>query len=165
MKRIGFFFGSAALAPALLVLLLLLPAGPALAQCGPGPWLWGRPGPLPMTTNFLLAPTSTAAMISSTSGCGPGRHASLETRQREFLATNFEPLTQQLARGGGPHLEAFAALLQCRDTARGAFARMTREKWGVLVPKGGRKPVALLIRLKIEIARDPTLAAGCAPAG
>jgi hypothetical protein len=73
---------------------------------------------------------SSAISCSKSSGCDAGpdiRTAS--TEQKVFLEVNLASLSRDAARGGGAHLNAFAAILGCEGKAQQRFVQLSRERY------------------------------------
>ena len=145
--------------------------GQALAKdCGPGPLvIQGNKGSLLQsfgaTTNATLLPTQTFAITSGTSGCSSSGIVNRDVEQRFFVAVHLENLSQQMAQGGGAHLDSLANLMGCRTESRARFAALTQRRFGALFPTDAVQPTELLASLKRELRHDPTLVEDCSRIG
>ncbi len=140
--------------------------GQANADCGPGPLVvQNNKGMLIQsfgaTTNATFLPTQTFAITSGTSGCSNSGIVNRDAEQRFFLAVNLDNISQQMAQGGGSHLNSLAGLLGCPVELYPRFARFTRRNFAALVPVEGAQPAELLTHLKREMRNDPQFAGGC----
>jgi len=143
--------------------LALAPTGTARAGCGVGTTIWeGYSGPIPwllaLTTDFF-----TFKGISTTFeilGCTPKDNifrglASAEVRH--YASSNFDRLAEDMARGQGEHLEAFAHLLQINQEDRAAFTALTQENLDVLIAHDNVTVAEFLTTLFDLMAEHKTL--------
>lgn len=151
----------------LVMLAGLLSATVALADegagCGLGKQVWvGQSGVvahvLAATTNNIISPASTS-ITSGTSGCDANGVIYRHKEQEVFVAVNFDTLSQEMAQGHGQNLQSLAALMGCSTVAYPEFARMTQDKYPVLMGSD-TSTMELISGLKREMATHPTLA-GC----
>lgn len=152
----------------LLAMFAYLPGllGQAQAECGPGPLVvQNKKGSLLQsfgaTTNASFLPTQTFAITSGTSGCSNSGIIKKDVEQRLFVAVHMDNIYQEMAQGGGSHLDALASLMGCQTVSYGRFAGVTRHNLGRLFPAGEVSPVELLARLKQTMRGDAALAQGC----
>ena len=121
--------------------------------------------PFMLTTAAPSLSSSTTwgfAHSSGTSGCGKkSKKSSFYLQQQEFVAFTIDNLSEQIAQGGGPHLQSLAALLGCPASDYPALAGMTRRNFGRLIPSTEIEPGEFLARLKDDIARDSRLSVRC----
>ncbi len=149
---------------------VMLIAGSAHAQygmagCGLGAILFGKDNTTGMqilaaTTNGTFF-NQTFAITSGTSNCSQGGVMKAEREQAAFAEVNFQDLKANMAAGGGEFLTSFATLLGCEDASKQSLARMTQEKFEVLVPSTSTTPIQMLVAVKQQIKASPTLAATC----
>jgi len=153
----------------LTMMLSLVMATNALADKGPGCGLGatlfkGKKGLVP---HVLAATTNGTSynqlfgITSGTLGCSEDAVVKKEKEQEVFVASNLQPLSQEMARGSGAHLDSLATLMGCTGAAHTDFARMTQEKFTSLFPDDATGTMDLLDGLKREIKADPRLASTC----
>lgn len=149
----------------LVMLVGLIGAGTAMADegsgCGLGKQVWvGQSGMmahiLAATTNNIISPAS-FSITSGTSGCDANGVIYREKEQEAFVAVNFDTLSQDMAQGHGQSLQSLAALMGCSAPVYPEFARMTQQKYDVLLASADTTTVELLAGLKREMAADATL--------
>jgi hypothetical protein len=154
---------------ALMGLLGYLPglSGQAQANCGPGPVVMQKNKgmllqSLGATTNATLLPTQTFAITSGTSGCSNSGIIKKDVEQRFFVAVHMQNIYQEMAQGGGVHLETLAVLMGCPAERHGDFARMTRRELERLYPaRSHLLPAEMLERLRQEMRAEAVLAQSC----
>jgi len=140
--------------------------GQAKANCGPGPVVTGMnkgmlQQSLGASTNATFLPTQTLAITSGTSGCSNSGVVIRDAEQRFFVAVNLANISQQMAQGGGSHLDSLAGLLGCPAELYPRFAGFTRRNFAALVPVEGTRPAELLTQLKRGMRSDPRFADSC----
>jgi hypothetical protein len=148
----------------------MLLAGAAHAQygqagCGLGAMLFGSDNGtgkqiLAATTNGLFG-TQTFGITSGTSNCTSGGIIKAEREQAAFAEVNFQDIKANMAAGGGEFLASFATLLGCEDSSKVTLAKMSQEKFEVIVPGTSTTPIQMLTTIKQQIKDSPTLAASC----
>lgn len=111
------------------------------------------------TTNAFVPPTF--GMTSGTIGCSPHSFAKKDQSGVTYAMTNFDPLTLEMAQGGGEFLDGFARSMGCGDAVTGAFGRMTQQKYRAIVRDGKVTPVEMFQNVKDQIRKDPVLASSC----
>ena len=89
------------------------------------------------------------------------KKSSFYLQQQKFVAVNIDNLSEQIAQGGGPHLQSLSALLGCPASDYPALAGMARRDFARLFPSAKIEPEALLARLKDDISHDPRLSDSC----
>ena len=134
------------------------------AGCGLGSMLFKENQPaqqiVAATTNGTFG-NQTFGITTGTLGCGPGLLKTEANRQEKFVASNIRDLSREMAAGQGEYVTSLASLLGCSEATVPAFGKFTQTRYGVLFPKQDIAPTAMLKTLKQEMAKDPTLAAGC----
>jgi len=151
---------------------VMLLAGSAHAQygeagCGLGSMVFGHentPGKqiLAATTNGFGG--QTFAITSGTSNCSAGGVMKAEREQAAFAEVNFQDLKGNMAAGGGEYLASFATLLGCEESSKVTLAKMSQDKFEVIVPSTSTTPVQMLASMKQQIKASPTLASSCTDA-
>ena|SRR3989339_949681 len=106
---------------------------------------------------FTSMPTYTLGVTSGTSGC-KGMVA-IDQERSEFIASNYDSLTEEAAQGKGLHLETLAGLMGCQSS-KAQFAQMTQKNFGSLFVDQA-DAVQVLERLKAGIKAQPALS--CTP--
>jgi hypothetical protein len=160
MKRLALAVGA----------LVMLVAGSAHAQygmagCGLGALVFGNENStgkqiLAATTNGTFG-SQTFGITSGTSNCVSGGVVKAEREQAAFAEVNFQDLKANMAAGGGEFLSSFATLLGCEDSAKQGLAKMSQEKFEVIVPNTSTTPIQMLTAIKQQIKTSPTLATTC----
>ena len=115
-----------------------------------------------VSTGVSSAATAASAKASGSSGCHEKtKKSSFYLQQQEFVAVTIDNLSEQIAQGGGPHLQSLAALLGCPASDYSKLATMTRQSYGQLFPSAETEPEVFLVRLKEEMRCNPSLAGRC----
>ena len=137
---------------------------PLKVEKGSGGSKKGSGEPVLFTTSAVSSSSTYGfAQSSGTSGCGGKGRAALEA-QAEFVAVAHEHLSEDIARGGGEHLNALAALMDCAPAVRPLLSARLQERLGGTLPGSTAQAEALLGSIRGEVAADAQLRAGC-PAG
>jgi DUF3015 family protein len=97
------------------------------------------------------------AISSGTSGCTNDGVIWASERANVFVASNFENLAQDIARGGGEHLASLAALMGVPAEQQTEFFAMTQERYLALLQPGDGSPVAMVKALHEAITHHPVL--------
>jgi hypothetical protein len=105
--------------------------------------------------------SQTFGITSGTSNCTSGGIVKAEREQAAFAEVNFQDLKGNMAAGGGEYLATFATLLGCEDSAKPGFAKLTQDKFEVLVPSASTTPIQMLSSVKQQIKSSPSLASAC----
>lgn len=74
---------------------------------------------------------------------------------KAYAAVNLDRLREDMARGGGEHLTAFAHLLGIRDTHRAEFYALARDRYPVLFSSEPTTSEVMLARLDVELGNHP----------
>ena len=104
--------------------------------------------------------TSPYYTLSTTSECADDALTWNELKQIEFISQGFDNLSRDMAHGNGEYIQSLAALMGC-SRVYPEFAGMTQRKFETLLEAG--TPMGVMRGLKLEIAADPKLSAGCTP--
>lgn len=147
--------------------LLAVPAafGGQSSGCGLGSELFD--GSSGMIANLLAATTNQSTytqyfgISSGTSGCDANHTVKLEQAREEFVAVNYENLSEDMARGEGEYVQALAALFGCAHEARPAFADLTRQHYPALMSEAGGEASALVHGVQSRVQAQPVLANRC----
>lgn len=79
-----------------------------------------------------------------------------ERNVKQFATVNLDRLQQDMARGGGEHLAAFAHLLGIKETHRQDFFRVTKQNYPKLFGSEPTTADEMLARLDTELEAYPT---------
>jgi hypothetical protein len=83
-------------------------------------------------------------------------HKNSEARKvKAFASVNLERLQEDMARGSGEHLTAFAHLLGIKDAHQAEFFALAKEKYPVLFSSEPTTSEVLLARLDTELQYHP----------
>jgi hypothetical protein len=133
--------------------------------CGLGKLAWAdfkrqkdiAPQVLMATTNGTFG-SQTFGISFGTSGCTNDGKVWAEHKTEFFVATTFENLAEDMARGQGKHLTALAVLLGVPSDQQQMFNALVQERYRELVGSGVTSPSALIKALDGAMAGHPTLA-------
>ena len=115
-----------------------------------------------LTLSSSSLSTEAFAKTSGTSGCGKrSKKSSFYLQQQEFVAFTIDNLSEQIAQGGGPHLQALSSLLGCPASDYSKLATISRQSYEQLFPSAETEPEVFLARLKEEMRDNPSLADRC----
>ena len=125
--------------------------------------------PITLSSAGSSSSTWSFAHHSGTSGCGNYEESPAYIQQQEeFVLVNLDNLSEDIAQGGGPHLQSLSALLGCPTSDYPALADLARRNFGRLFPTTETTPAYLgtsattfLDRLNDAISRDPRLSESC----
>ncbi len=106
-----------------------------------------------------LSSTYGSAQTSGTSGCGDT--ALFRGRQRLFVHAMIDNLSQEIAQGGGEHLQTLGTLMGCAKSDYGYLAVMARRNYGRLFPSVEPVPEAFLARFKAQLREHPRIRQSC----
>lgn len=137
--------------------------------CGVGTLLWSdydhpkniAPQVLMFTTNATLF--NTVSMSFGISGCTNDGVIMAEHKVDVFVASTYESLSQDMARGEGAHLASLAALLGVPPEQHQAFARLAQDRFEALLESGTAGPGGITVALREVMARHPELAMASRP--
>lgn len=88
------------------------------------------------------------ASIKFTSSTSPGQSSSARDQKvYAFTAVNFDRIREDMARGGGEHLTALAALLEIAPSEQPAFFALTQKSFPTLFSSDQTTPEELLAKL------------------
>lgn len=132
--------------------------------CGLGQMVFeGQSGLAPNVIAVTLNATGSAtfAVTTGTSGCDASKTVYNEMLQEHFVATNFEALSTEMARGEGQYLAALGELMGCEAAVQPELARLGQSQYENLFTAGEMDAKIWLGGLKQEMAKQPALAGGC----
>jgi Protein of unknown function (DUF3015) len=133
--------------------------------CGLGKLAWAdfkrqkdiAPQVLMATTNATFG-SQTFGISFGTSGCTNDGKVWAEHKTEFFVATTFENLAEDMARGHGEHLTALAVLLGVPSDQQQMFNTLVQERYRELIGSGVTSPSALIKTLDEAVAGQQTLA-------
>lgn len=106
------------------------------------------------TTNGILF-TQVFGITSGTSGCREVNGNTVALEQEVFISSNFENLSQDMARGSGEYVDAFGTLLGC---PRAEFNQWSRQNFRNFKTEDAR---SLYDSVRTGITNHPSLAKSC----
>jgi hypothetical protein len=115
---------------------------------------------LAATTNGTFG-TQTFGITSGTSECTQDGRIRSERAQEAFAEVNFESLAQEMAKGQGEHLTAFAHLLGCSTDSLSEFGRLTQRHYTQIFSHDKLTALGLVDAVKQSIASDAVLSRTC----
>lgn len=151
---------------AIVALMLLLPAGYALADndvgCGAGTLLWeGQSGMAPKvlaaTTNQSFG-NQTFGITSGTLGCSRNGTVTASNRLPMFAGANMETLASDMAAGHGEALATMADLYGIHNYAdKQAFYHLTKSHFAQIFPNDNVSAGQVIATVDRLMAQDPSL--------
>jgi hypothetical protein len=75
---------------------------------------------------------------------------------KQFATVNLDRLREDMARGNGEHLTAFAHLLGIREAHRSEFFALTKQDYPMLFGSAPMTPDEMLAKLDTELDAHPT---------
>jgi len=112
------------------------------------------------TTNGTSG-NQTFGISSETSECTTDGTIKSERAQEAFAEVNFESLAQEMAKGQGEHLTAFAHLLGCPEASLSEFGHLTQRNYTQIFSHDSMTPLELVDAIKQSIASDAVLSGAC----
>ena len=152
----------------LFVAAAMLFSSAAVAECDLMDFVGGESDGSSSTGNAITEVTSAwstssstygSAQTSGTSGCG--ETAMFRVRQRLFVHAMIDNLSQEIAQGGGEHLQTLGTLMGCAKSEYGYLAVMARRNYGRLFPSVEPVPEAFLARFKAQLREHPRIRRSC----
>ena len=107
-----------------------------------------------------ISGNQTFGMTSGTSGCSVDGTVQLDKQQETFVAKNHEALSEDMARGQGEYLVAYARVLGCSDASAATFASATQAEYETIIGSATEAKTVLAATKKV-VSQNPTLAASC----
>ncbi|HEB92201.1 MAG TPA: DUF3015 domain-containing protein [Gammaproteobacteria bacterium] len=140
--------------------------GFALADNGPGCGIGTQifKGQSGLFAHTLAATTNGSTfnqlfgLTSGTLDCNPANVVSNEFERVNFVAANLDNLSQEMAQGGGSHVQALAALYDIAPADRAQFYELTQREMPQLLDSSKNGAQALLVSLNTAMNADPVLA-------
>lgn len=133
--------------------------------CGLGKLAWSdykspkniAPQVMMATTNGTFG-SQTFGISFGTSGCTNDGKVMAEHQTSLFVASTFETLSEEMARGGGEHLTALAILMGVPAEHHAAFFAMSQRHYHALVQAGEISSVAVVKALQDAMVGHPAFA-------
>ena len=133
--------------------------------CGLGKLAWAdyktpkniAPQVMMATTNGTFG-SQTFGISFGTSGCTNDGKVMAEHQTHRFVASSFDTLSEEMARGGGEHLTALATLMGVPFEQHPVFFAMAQQHYRMLVEAGETSSVALLKALEEAMSGQPIFA-------
>lgn len=111
---------------------------------------------LASTTNNLYG-TQSFGITSGTSGCTKDGALASNREVEVYAAVNLTNLAEEMAKGEGEYVGAFASLLGATDETRPLMLKLFQEKYAVLFPSEETNSIEMLDALRAELAAHPEL--------
>lgn len=111
---------------------------------------------LAATTNSFYG-TQAFGITSGTLGCTEDGTVSIGKELELFTAVNLNNLSEEMAKGSGEYVSAFASLLGADEKTRPVLLSFFQEKYEVLFPTTETTATEMLARLKTELEKRPEL--------
>lgn len=109
------------------------------------------------TTNYVVP--YTFGMTTGTMGCDQHSFAKKDRQAIEYVASNYEPLTIEMAAGRGEYLQAFAQVMGC-GSSTGQFGTVMQKNYGDIVGKS-KNAIDFFQNVKTSVKKEGRLAANC----
>lgn len=127
--------------------------------CGLGKLAWAdyktpkniAPQVMMATTNGTFG-SQTFGISFGTSGCTNDGKVMAGQQTNLFIASTFDTLSEDMARGGGEHLAALATLMGVPAEQQPAFFAMTQQQYQMLVQAGDTSSVAVVKALQDAVS-------------
>jgi len=103
------------------------------------------------TTNVTFG-SQTFGISFGTSGCTNDGKVMAGQQTNLFIASTFDTLSEDMARGGGEHLAALATLMGVPAEQQPAFFAMTQQQYQMLVQAGDTSSVAAVKALQDAVS-------------
>lgn len=137
--------------------------------CGPG-WYLFKDNSLfssafRATTNAFLFPVTTIGMTVGTSNCTQHKIVLKEQESLHFATMNYFELKNEIAKGNGEYLSAFAYTVGCSAQAQGKLNGHLRQKFKALYPNAKVQPENVLLEVYKTILSDENLTRQCSVVG
>jgi hypothetical protein len=156
----------------LALLLVVIPVGSVLAAnpdngpgCGLGKLAWSdykhpkniAPQVMMATTNGTFG-SQTFGISFGTSGCTNDGQVMAAHKSDVFVASMFENLSEDLARGQGEHLASLATMMGVAVEHQSAFFSLAQERYRILMERGEDSPFSVIKAIQESVTGHPLLA-------
>ena len=139
-------------------------------RCGLGSKLFGKKKTVlsqssEISTNNLSS--GDTSITYGTSGCKHDGHYIIkgfgmnETDQLDYVDSNFEELTLQMAQGSGEYVDGLAYAMGCPRDVYPAFQSMIHTQYESIAGATDSTPMSVLNQAKKSVTSDPTLSKAC----
>jgi hypothetical protein len=81
-----------------------------------------------------------------------------EHKAEVFVASTFESLSQDMARGQGEHLASLATMMGVPVEHQPAFFSLVQDRYRTLMERGENSPFAVIKAIQETVVRGPVLA-------
>ena len=133
--------------------------------CGLGKLAWGdyshqkniAPQVLMATTNGTFG-SQTFGISFGTSGCTNDGQVMAARKSDVFVASTFESLSQDMARGQGEHLASLATMMGVPVEQQPAFFSLAQDRYRTLVERGEDSPLAVIKAIQEAAVGHPVVA-------
>jgi hypothetical protein len=109
------------------------------------------------TTNAFLDPTW--SMTSGTSGCSKHAIAKNDEEAVKYVASNFYPLTAEMADGQGEYLVGLAQVMGCNDAVISDFNQATQKSFNMITDNADAYQTVQ--NVKQVVRQNPVLSKNC----
>jgi hypothetical protein len=132
--------------------------------CGLGTLAWAdykhpkniAPQVMMATTNGTLF--NTVGISFGLSGCTNDGTVMAEHKAEMFVASTFESLSQDMARGQGEYLASLAMMMGVPVEHQPAFFSLVQDRYRTLMERGENSPLAVIKAIQETVVRGPVLA-------
>lgn len=144
-------------------------ANDSSSGCGPGWYLFKEnslvSSALRATTNAFLFPVTTIGMTIGTSNCTQHKLVLKEKESLHFATMNHYELKNEIAKGNGEYISAFATTIGCSVGAQSHFNKSVKNQFNKLYPDNSVAPENVLLEVYKTILSDPQLTQQCSLIG
>lgn len=107
--------------------------------------------------NRLLLPQS-SSQTSGILGCDVTQQVNNDHQKKDFVASNIDSLSVDMAQGEGEHLSTLASLLGVAEVDHAKFFELTQKSYDKIYSNPETDATMMLSALSNEMAMDPQLA-------
>ena len=104
------------------------------------------------TTNFVVPPTF--GMTTGTIGCDQHGFAKRDIPAVQYVATHYDSVLLDMARGNGESLQALAKIMGCSDAEMDAFGEVVRSKFSQFSRSENSAAMVRMIREEANICTN-----------
>ena len=115
---------------------------------------------LAATTNGSFG-SQTFGITTGTSNCTAQNFVMRDKAVQYFAEVNQADLNREMAQGSGEKLATLASLYGCHGTATSAFAKMTQDSYGTIVPSADVKTSEMVGNLNKVFDSHPEVSGSC----
>jgi len=132
--------------------------------CGLGTLAWADyKHPKNIAPQVMLATTNgtlfnTVGISFGLSGCTNDGTVMAERKAEMFVASTFESLSEDMARGQGEHLASLATMMGVPVEQQPAFFSLAQDRYRTLMERGEDSPLAVIKAIQEAAAGHPLLA-------